>query len=75
MRVHSPSGITPHHVITHRGRREVHIMFIYEPIQALNVQKNPFMSFQARETTNIKGWSTCSKDMREKQQQERHLKY
>ena len=50
-------------------------MFIYEPIQALNVQKNPFMSFQARETTNIKGWSTCAKDMRQKQQQERHLKY
>ena len=50
-------------------------MFIYEPIQALNFQKNPFISFQARETPNIKGWSTSAKDMRHKQQQERHLKY
>ena len=50
-------------------------MFIYEPIQALNVQKNLFHSFQARETPYIKGWSTSAKNMWQKQQQERHLNY
>ena len=53
-RVHSPRGITPRHVIISKKKKEVHIMFIYEPIQALNFQKNPFISFQARETGNIK---------------------
>ena len=71
--VHSPSRITPCHVVIHKEKK-VHIMFIYEPIQALNVQKNPFISFQARETTNIKGWFTSAKDMLQKQQQERYLK-
>ena len=58
----------------HKEKREVCDTFIYEPIQALNVQNKLFISFQARETQYLKGWSTSAKDMWQKQQQERHLK-
>ena len=61
--------------MSHKGKREVCDTFIYEPIQALNVQKNLFHSFQARETPYIKGWSNSAKNMWQKQQQERHLNY
>ena len=53
LRVHLPSGITPRHVINHKGKREVHITFIYEPIQALNVQNNPFNQVFKQEKLQI----------------------
>ena len=69
LRVHSPSSITPRHIMSHMGEIDVHITNIYEPIPAINVQKNPFISFQARKTSYLKGWSTCAKIMLQKQQQ------
>ena len=51
-------------------------MFLYEPLQALNVQNNPisFISFQPRDTPKLKGWSTSTKDMHQKQHKEIHAK-
>ena len=42
LRVHSPCGLTPRYVLTHKEKREIHRTFISEPIQALNVQKTPY---------------------------------
>ena len=51
-------------------------MFTYEPLQALNAQNSPmaFISFQPRETPNLKEWSISVNYMRQKQHQERHVK-
>ena len=55
---------------------EIHRMLLYEPLQALNVKNNPMtlLSFQPRDTTKLKGWSTSSKYMCHQKHQERHPK-
>ena len=65
LHVYSPHGLTPCLVLSHKWKIDIRRAFIYDPIQALNVQKNPMalLSFQPRETPNIKGQSTSAKDM------------
>ena len=70
LRVHSPRVLTPRHVLSHREQREIHRKFIHDPLQALNVKKNPiaFLKFQPRYTTNFKGWYTYDNAMLHKRQ-------
>ena len=38
--VQSPRSLTPRRVLIHKEEREIHSIFIYEPIQELDVKKN-----------------------------------
>ena len=57
-------------------KREIHRTFLNETIQALDAQINPMalLSFQPRDTPNLKGWSDSAKEMCQKRQQERRSK-
>ena len=76
LRVNIPCSLTTRRVLIHKGKREIHRMFIYEPLQELNVQNNPmdFTKFQPRETLNPKGWYYSTKDVHHKRHQEINVK-
>ena len=74
-RLNSPLDLTSRRVLSHKVKIEINRTFIYEHLKALNVKKPiAFIKFQPRDTPKSKVWSTSVQDMRQKRQQERHVK-
>ena len=55
LHVYSPHGLTACLVLSHKWKIDIRRAFIYDPIQALNVQKNPMAVSNQEKLQILKG--------------------